>query len=393
MRNISNQQHSNEVLFVKKSKSEQKPSRGYGMLNVVLRIYGIEDSKELPLPYKIIYHLVVVFMHLMPIYITSRYILLCIYFKVEVEIACGCIISSVCPLALHYSIKSKRSLFKCLINHYRKLEVDPKNTFKSRRTTKINVILSAIVTMSLVAATVSTFIMAPQKQFTRSYLYFIHFEENALLFSIRFFATQMIYAYLYVFPCTIAVMSSVIYHEFSELLHRFHESLVRHCTSLNRDKILQHMKIHTVLFRLAHQLQDAISSTSFFVLCTQMTVMFYTIAIFVLNKNQVIPPALICRSVLILLMAPASVVAVVLCASRISSCCQKIATIIILLRDRLIMQDFYDVDTLSCLNSMKAKQFPMMTAWCVAELTPDVMLEMFGSLFSYSLLILNLKKV
>ncbi|GBN34111.1 hypothetical protein AVEN_112295-1 [Araneus ventricosus] len=391
MRNISSDRYGNETLFVKRHQTEQKSSRSYGMLNIVLLIYGIGNSHDVSTIYKTLYKFHALFMHLMPVYITSRYILLCFYSPIELELVFGCIVSCVFPFALHYSLISKRHDLKWLLKHYCRLDFFQRKTSKSCKTMKINVAIATILIVPMVLSIVSTLSMMPDKAYSRSYTYFIDIRDVTLEMSLRFVAVHMICAYLYTFPCIIAVMCAVIYHEFSQFLDRFHESLQRHCSSLSRNKILQHMKMHTALFKLAHHVQDTLSTPCFFLLCTQLTVMFYTIAVFVLRNYQTIPVALICRALMILLMTPASVIAVVLYATRINAFCKKIETEIKLLNDKLIVQGYCDGDTLCYLNSMNEKQFPVMSACGVTELKPNITLRMFGSLFSYSLLILNLK--
>ncbi|GBM14799.1 hypothetical protein AVEN_255865-1 [Araneus ventricosus] len=151
------------------------------------------------------------------------------------------------------------------------------------------------------------------------------------------------------------------------------------------------MKMYTSLFKLVHDLQDAISLPCFFILLTQITVLFYTIASFLMKMSHALPTNLAIRNAVILLMMPLSVIAIFLCASRINAYFEKIRTAIVLLEDRLVTEGNYDADVAYYLRSMREKSFPIMSACGVVELTPNVMIGMFASIFSYSLLILNLK--
>ncbi|GBN48577.1 hypothetical protein AVEN_248710-1 [Araneus ventricosus] len=186
-------------------------------------------------------------------------------------------------------------------------------------------------------------------------------------------------------------MCGSFYYEFSKLLSRFNENLASKKASFNRSKLMSYMKAHAALYNLVHNLQGAISSPCFYLLCTQMMNLFSFIAVFELRKVQSVTYGSICSVVLILVLVALSVIGTVLCASRINTQYKKIATTLTLLKDAQIMQSRRDPVVISCLNSMKEKQFPVMSANGVVELTPSLAFGMFGSLFSYSLLILNLK--
>ncbi|GBM43984.1 hypothetical protein AVEN_187586-1 [Araneus ventricosus] len=380
-----------DILFVRKSKSDYKSFCMYGMLNILFHIYGIDGFKEERSLYKILSKLHAAFMHLMTLYLVSRNVLLCFSPTWDAGLAFGSIASSIFPLALHYSLQSKRHLLKNVLRHYRRIGALQKYTFAKGKQIKISFFVAAILLISITSATLNALSMSPKNQVTLSYTFYIQLEENAFAILLRLFTIQMVFVQQYAFPCSVAVLCAVFYYECSELLFLFHKNLIRQRPSFNRSKILSHANTHTSLFILVHKVQDALSSPCFFLLCTQMMTMFCSIAIFVRNSTRDMSAPILCRSVLILSMAPLSVIGVVLCASRINRYCQDIQIVITLVRDKLVCKGSYDAASVSYINLMKQKLFPVISACSALELTLNFVLGMFGSLLSYSLLILSLK--
>ncbi|GBO21020.1 hypothetical protein AVEN_57675-1 [Araneus ventricosus] len=391
MINMRATQHTDELLFIRKAKVEQKSLRYYGMVSIILHMYGMDVTRKLRTLYRILSKLHDVWMHLMAVYLVSRYILLYFWSIVPIELIFGSIVSIAFPITLHYSIKSKRQLLSNVLMHYRKMfNVLAQKSAKNNNRVKVNITITAILLLSIISAALSALSMRSNKVTHLSYSLFVDLGDDTVRITFCLFMIQMIYAYQYAFPCFVAFMCGFLYYEFSELLDRFRETLASHDTVLNNDKIIPTVQLYTSLFKLAHKLHDAISQPTFFLLCTQVTVMFCAIAMFFQKSMEKTPTPVLCRSGLILLLAPASIIGLVLCASRISKQRQEIQMIFMLLKDRSIGQGHYGADIMSCLDSVTEKQLPIMTASGVVQLTPNVALGMFGSLFSYSLLILSL---
>ncbi|GBM99836.1 hypothetical protein AVEN_135641-1 [Araneus ventricosus] len=191
----------------------------------------------------------------------------------------------------------------------------------------------------------------------------------------------------------VALMLGVFYYEYSEFLHRFHSSLRIESNSFYRNEISSQVQMHTLLFKVVHDLEEATSLICFFFLCSQMTAMYYTLAAFMNPPGGWLSVPQICEIAVVLALDPLSVIGIIACSSRINKEYQKCLKAITLLKGRLVMQQSSDREhILQYLAVMQEKQFPTLSAYGVVELNSKFVLGIFGSLFTYSLLILNLKK-
>ncbi|GBM47368.1 hypothetical protein AVEN_66114-1 [Araneus ventricosus] len=263
--------------------------------------------------------------------------------------------------------------------------------FEKLRRKSLNYVLISILSISVVLSAISALTMSKHRSLKLYYSFFVYFQEDVIGITVRFCINQLIFAYQYAYPCIIAMVYNVLYYDFSEFLFRFHEKLLSLQKTLNRNEIMVIAKAHCLFFETVHQIQDSTALICFFFLCSQMTVLYGTLSVFVLTKTEDISVPQICENVLIILLVPASIIRLVLSASRISEQNKKIQITILVLKDRLIRQSNTDLETVNQLNLMKERQFPVISAAGFAELSPKFMLSMFGSLFTYGLLIINLK--
>ncbi|KAF8787300.1 hypothetical protein HNY73_008915 [Argiope bruennichi] len=233
--------------------------------------------------------------------------------------------------------------------------------------------------------------MAKHRSLKLYYSFFMNFEEDIAGISIRLITNQLVFAYQYAYPCIIALICSVIFYDFSEFLSRFHEKLKLQQKTFHRNEILVMSKLHSLLFETVHRVQSTMSLICYFFLCSQMTVLYGSLSVFVLTKTEDINVSQICENVLIIILVPSSIIALVMGSSRINKQHLKLQTTILVLKGKLMRQSQCDLDVLNQLNLWKEKSFPVISAAGFAELTPRFMLSMFGSLFTYGLLIINLK--
>ncbi|GBN07829.1 hypothetical protein AVEN_15395-1 [Araneus ventricosus] len=134
------------------------------------------------------------------------------------------------------------------------------------------------------------------------------------------------------------------------------------------------------------------SSTCFFLLCSQMAGMYCLLSEFVLTKTEDIITIQIIEFAFIIVFCPSTVIGIIWCASRINAQHQMIQRAIYLLLDSQTKLRKHDTAIISYLNRMKEKQFPIMSSCGFLELTPKLLIGLFGSLFTYGLLFLNLKR-
>ncbi|GBM98604.1 hypothetical protein AVEN_242611-1, partial [Araneus ventricosus] len=160
-------------------------------------------------------------------------------------------------------------------------------------------------------------------------------EDGILGDSIRFCVNQLVFAHQYVFPCTVATMCGVLFKEFSVFLQRFHEHLQDQCLPLSRNTVISAMKLYSSLYELAHELRNATSLICFVLLSCQLSIMYCSIAVFVLAKTENISIPQICENCLVIALVPASILVIVSCASKIGLQHQKIEISLSLLRSKL----------------------------------------------------------
>ncbi|GBL90277.1 hypothetical protein AVEN_130378-1 [Araneus ventricosus] len=184
-----------------------------------------------------------------------------------------------------------------------------------------------------------TIIMASDTLMKPTYSFFIDFEKNVFWISVCFIVIQMIHIYQYAFPVFVGIMCGFFYYEFREIF-QFRKDLKSKSSSLNRDDIfIEYENVYIAVSTgapLYQLVQNAVSLPCFFFLCTQLTVMFYSIASFVLTWKEYVSAPHLCEFVMIIIFAPLSVVGTVLCGSRIHTQYQKTQATILLLKDRFI---------------------------------------------------------
>ncbi|GBM55566.1 hypothetical protein AVEN_74525-1 [Araneus ventricosus] len=361
------------------------------MLTIILKIYGIDTCRISSL-YKFLSKFYVVFMHLIPAYLALAYILLHLYYSMPIQFALGCVAASVFPLAIHHSIRSKKHLLNNVLTNYYKINSLQNITRNTNKRLVANLLVAGTALITMLFATMIAMMMASNPLIKPAFSLFINFEDDVLGISVCFIVIQIMHIYQFAFPVFAGIMCGFFYYEFGEIFLRFRKELKCKGSSFYRDDILSSVKMYSSLYQLVHDLQNAVSLPCFFFLCTLLTDLFCTIASFVITWEKHVSAPHLCETVLIITLAIPSVVGTVLCGSRINTQYQKTQTAIVLLKDRLIKQAYYDETIVCYLNLMMDKEFPIMSACGIVQLTPNFMLGMFGSLFTYSLLILNLKK-
>ncbi|GBM80774.1 hypothetical protein AVEN_258813-1, partial [Araneus ventricosus] len=162
----------------------------------------------------------------------------------------------------------------------------------------------------IVMATVSAFTLSTDVSLKLYYSFYQDLEEDAFGISVRFCMNQLVFGYQYTFPCIVSLMVGVFYYEFSELVRQLHTNLPTEQKSLSQHEILPLAHLHTLLFKVSHDLAEATSLISFLLVSSQMTVMYCTLAYFMLSSGG--PPSLpqICESLVIVALGPLSLISI-----------------------------------------------------------------------------------
>ncbi|KAF8773244.1 hypothetical protein HNY73_015919 [Argiope bruennichi] len=219
----------------------------------------------------------------------------------------------------------------------------------------------------------------------------------------RFFIIHLAYSYQFVYPCLVAMMCGILIFEFSEFLTGYQKRLdylyatAQRCPSAlleanNRDKMRDDIRMHTRLFKTMRQLQDAISHICFAFICNQAITLFCFLSDFMLTEEKDFSIPKICENIFIIVSAPCSLFGISFCASGIRERHEKLQATLSLLIDTLLEDHKSFAGVILSLNNMKKKAFPVLSAGGIADLSPKFMISLIGTIFTYGLLILNLKK-
>ncbi|GFQ96668.1 uncharacterized protein TNCT_559881 [Trichonephila clavata] len=243
--------------------------------------------------------------------------------------------------------------------------------------------------ISLISAIFCSITAATDLPVKQYYSFHLVLEETFAAILIRFVTIQLIFFYQFVFTCLVAVMCGTLYYSLSELFHLFKKDL--QAAVVDSKNMTVKLLYYAKLFKLANELEKTLSTTCCLFLCSQMISMYVSLATYVLLDAEHITPTIVWESVPQISLIPASVIGITFCASKITSQIKKCDICFQSLHDRLISQPKIDWKTLQLVKAMMKKHLPFMSACHIIKFTPTFIISVFGSLFTYGLLILNLK--
>ncbi|GFU10535.1 uncharacterized protein NPIL_102841 [Nephila pilipes] len=153
--------------------------------------------------------------------------------------------------------------------------------------------------------------------------------------------------------------------------------------------ICEKVNMHRLLYELAHATEKALSPISLLIFSSQCLFMYISLAYCIVfqfkDRYFAILWYVISSSVLPLF----SVVGVILCASKISEEIVLIRTNLQLLYNTWVNESDADNKILLLMRTMITTKFPNMTAGNIMDLKLGLIFSLFGSLFTYGLLILS----
>ncbi|GFV68635.1 uncharacterized protein TNCV_2274981 [Trichonephila clavipes] len=151
------------------------------------------------------------------------------------------------------------------------------------------------------------------------------------------------------------------------------------------------MKNHHQLYKLSRSLEQAFSTIVFLLLCSQTLSMYIALSSYFATDAKAFTATLKWQSVPAMTVVPVGLISVAMYASKIS---KEVETMQENLQD-LYNSSVVDVEpcreTLQIIRAMMNTKFPCLTAGSVFELKRGLILSVFGSLFTYGLLVINIK--
>ncbi|GFU40886.1 uncharacterized protein NPIL_483801 [Nephila pilipes] len=230
----------------------------------------------------------------------------------------------------------------------------------------------------------------PVKQY---YSFHLVLDENFIAILIRLVTIQLVFFYRSTFPCLFAVMCGTLFNSLSELFYFFRKDLQdMQVAMLDFKNIRARMFDYTKLFEISNELEKTLSTACCLFLCSQMISMYVSLVTYVLLDAERLTLPVILESVPEISLIPASIIGIILCASKISSQIKNCNICLQSIHDQLIYQTEIDWKTLKLVKAMMDKRLPVMSACDTVKFTPTFIISVFGSFFTYGLLILNLKQ-
>ncbi|GIX91760.1 uncharacterized protein CDAR_5031 [Caerostris darwini] len=149
-------------------------------------------------------------------------------------------------------------------------------------------------------------------------------------------------------------------------------------------KLLQ--KYNCVL-QLMQVIEKELNSISFLLICSQLLNMYRALATYMVLEDPLVFTALKWDFLPAVIVTPLSLVAFILCASKISLNVLNTRNSLQFIYNQLLCKDFIHSKIVDIAKTMLDTEFPKITSCGIMELKPSLIFSVFGTLFTYGLLI------
>ncbi|GFU30886.1 uncharacterized protein NPIL_662631 [Nephila pilipes] len=380
---------------------------GYGILWIFLAVLGIDVMERkskgkiqtkttLSVKYakKLLSSIFPLILHLMQIYAIGSWYILIEQKLAKLEVMVSFVVVNLFSTALWHDVYRKKALIRDLVNKCQKIEICFHKNVKNMNFI-INICLALTVIISTISALLCSFYMSTYSIEYKIYYSFFWLlrNENFICLLIRSVITVITSIILLQLPAVVAILSSAIYYKFSNLLGSLAEDVEELRYPVPEDKeLLNVMKRYNLLYQLALEVEKALSSSSFLLLCSQGLNLSVVLVVFIVLDSNSFSSVHTWECIPRLILDPLIIVAIVLCGSRISSQIQRIRTNLQLIHNALNYEIENNWKTLEHVKNIMRADFPQMTALGVLTIKPVLILSTFGSVLTYGLLVLSIKK-
>ncbi|GFQ74917.1 uncharacterized protein TNCT_654511 [Trichonephila clavata] len=293
-------------------------------------------------------------------------------------------------LALWYHVYKKRARIKTLFIKCHKMtsQTGARNTKRV-----VNIYLSLVILISFLSATVcALFLKKSPVQYRTYYSLFVPYKENILCIVTRNITLQLSFFSMYAVPSLVAILCGLIYSKCNEALSVLHGCVQNLSEVPFQYEVSKLMKRHNLTLHLVCGVEKELSPLSFLLLCSLLLNMYKALATYIAVDNAIIFSALIWDCVPAITLMPLCLVGVTMSASRISSSISDIQASLQMNHNVLLNKDRLNLKTTELLRAMLKTEFPKMTSGGIMELKPGLIFSVFGTLFTYGLLIRSVKK-
>ncbi|GBO01387.1 hypothetical protein AVEN_267472-1 [Araneus ventricosus] len=333
-------------------------------------------------------------LHVMQVYALVSWTILYSHGAATIEVLISFCVSNLFSMALWQDVNSKKNIVRSLVTkcHHLAYLLDVR---RKQNNTVVNLSLFlSICTLVVLTAFYGFVISESSPEYIMYYSVFKTFgNHNIVSILVRSVMILITFSILYLVPSLVAIFVCAMYCKVSSLFRGMYENVKNVLKFAPQYKqVFEVMQKYNHLYQLAHQTERAFSLTALLLLCSQCLSVYLVLVTFFKVENESFSYALYWESIVRLIMGPLSITAVVLCGSSIASQVRKIQTCLQMIHSSLL----YDADknhkTLQLVSSMLNMEFPQMTAYGVLELKPSLILTSLGSVLTYGLLVLNIKK-
>ncbi|KAG8182050.1 hypothetical protein JTE90_013980 [Oedothorax gibbosus] len=298
---------------------------------------------------------------------------------------CSCTI----PIAIWYSSYGKRNLLRSLFVKFNRMKARRKNK-SNYQPLVINIALSVTFLATFVPATVlAIFLFSSNKEATVFYSFNNISKQNQSRYLVSFTISNLFLMTQITFPSIITILCCVVYHKCGDLFKPLLEQLENYRVDKPRQYRMNHLlQKYQDLYKLTHQVEKTVKTTSFMVLVSHMLNMYLNLANYVIERDFAIWE--IAEFLPVTFLSPTLVVAMVLCGSRITTQVKEMQYHLQIILCDLKRAVNRDMETLEMVKIMLDTKFTTMSAGGMVQFTPGLVLSVFGSLLSFGLLMLNI---
>lgn len=289
--------------------------------------------------------------------------------------------------ALWYDIYNKKATIKFFVIQFHRIRLLSGRKMRS---------LSSVINISLGSGICISFLSIAFHLWTLSdredILTFLITIENKSIERLVKVTCSLVLIMLFLAPFIFTVMCCSLYYRCSDLLGDFCEDIaVAQCRELHHAELIELLQRQILLYRLTFAVERGLSFTALLLLCSQMLNMYVALASFVKLDGRTIAASTIWMCTPVLTVTPCSTIALTLSASRIQFKYKEIQIALHNLYHRLVSQKKVEWKSVIVVKGMLETSFPIMSASGIVELKPELILSVFGSLFTYGLLVVNIK--
>ncbi|GIX68234.1 uncharacterized protein CEXT_170461 [Caerostris extrusa] len=230
------------------------------------------------------------------------------------------------------------------------------------------------------------------REYQMFYSFFSILENGGYAFVlIEGFIILMTYSALLILPALMTILCGTVYYKVSDLF----KGICGHLENLNGisykySEIFKLLETYNLLYKYAQEIEKVFSTTSFLLLFCEWLNFLVVLIIFFKLENKGLSDVIIWESGFRLVLGSLIIIAVVLCASRISFQIRRFRSILQIIHNYLLRNEDSTFKTLQLIRTMMNMEFPRMTAGGILDLEPVLILSVFGSVLTYGLLVINI---